>query len=958
MLLLMVIAMAILPGFASADEADEFNDLLEKWKVQYAAAKYRDAEQTAKKALQIATTHFPGEASAIKGAMLILANTISAQSRYDEAAKLFEQALQYTARMLGPEHSDYARCLHNYAQMRMIEGRMDDAERMISQAYQIDFRTHGVNHPFTLLDVKLLAEIYTETGRYIEAEALYKPVLEGLTRHYGSNETVVAEIYTNRASLFHRVGRADEAIAEWKRAIEVYEKMGAMDHPNLSTIFGNLAGLYLEYNHVDEAQDIYEKALQLAERRLGKNHLDVGFLVCNLSRVHLKKRQFDEAKQLLDRSLVIFDATLGPDNTFTGDAQYNLSRLYELLGDDEQAMMFAGKSLETRRKSGVQPELQIHGYAQRGKIAWKLGKKEAALKDLDHAVSLAEDKRTRVSGGEVERAQSFSEHNYLFDILVKWRIELGDTEGAFKAIERSRARSLLEELNRNKFDLEAGRSAHERAAFKERERLLKNKVAEVEQQLEAFVASRQKDEARRVRLRESVEKAREELFDHYREERTTNPVYRNMITRGTSSATFEDLRKKLLRTGDLALVYLFSGEAGYVFVLTSDQAKLITLEVDDAAAKALGISAGPLTALTLHELLIGKKKDGLLPKLSRQPNTVDGKSDASLISRLESLYSILIPANERSAIAAGKFQRLVVMPDSSLAMLPFETLVVRGGQNPEYLLDVGPAVIYGPSASVLCNLADRPVVSDGNRPPVLTVSDPVYPQEKGAAAASGLSADLNQLSRGARYARFGAHLMRLPFTQIEAAAVVDAFTKAGIAMGQLKRELSTEANVRFNVANRKIVHLACHGLADQQYSNFFGALALTPGTQAATNPADDGFLTLTEIYELNLKGCELAILSACETNYGPQQLGEGTWALSRGFLVAGARRVIASNWLVDDEAAANLIGRFSAELAESQKHSEQPDYATILQAAKKSVREQARWRSPYYWSSLVLVGSP
>ena len=54
--------------------------------------------------------------------------------------------------------------------------------------------------------------------------------------------------------------------------------------------------------------------------------------------------------------------------------------------------------------------------------------------------------------------------------------------------------------------------------------------------------------------------------------------------------------------------------------------------------------------------------------------------------------------------------------------------------------------------------------------------------------------------------------------------------------------------------------------------------------------------------ELAIKDCELAILSACETNYGPQQKGEGVWALSRGFLVAGARRVVASNWLVDDEA--------------------------------------------------------
>src|SRR5262249_2819275 len=161
-------------------------------------------------------------------------------------------------------------------------------------------------------------------------------------------------------------------------------------------------------------------------------------------------------------------------------------------------------------------------------------------------------------------------------------------------------------------------------------------------------------------------------------------------------------------------------------------------------------------------------------------------------------------------------------------------------------------------------------------------------------------------------------LTPLPFTAPESQAVADAFTKAGFQAGQLQRDKATEAIVRFNVAGRKIIHLACHGLTDQAYGNFFGALALTPGPRekGSANPLDDGFLTLPEIYELNLKGCELAILSACETNYGPQQQGEGTWALSRGFLVAGARRVVASNWLVDDEAAANLVGAYCNGLAE------------------------------------------
>jgi len=162
--------------------------------------------------------------------------------------------------------------------------------------------------------------------------------------------------------------------------------------------------------------------------------------------------------------------------------------------------------------------------------------------------------------------------------------------------------------------------------------------------------------------------------------------------------------------------------------------------------------------------------------------------------------------------------------------------------------------------------------------------------------------------------------------------------------------------VRQNIVGRRIIHFACHGLVDNSFGNFFGALALTVGGRAENELRDDGFLTLQEIYELDLKGCDLAILSACQTNDGPQQQGEGVWALSRGFVVAGARRVVASNWLVDDRAAASAVSYFCAGIAQSEKHGKTPDYAAALHAAKRYIRQQPQWKDPYYWGTFVLVG--
>ena len=79
------------------------------------------------------------------------------------------------------------------------------------------------------------------------------------------------------------------------------------------------------------------------------------------------------------------------------------------------------------------------------------------------------------------------------------------------------------------------------------------------------------------------------------------------------------------------------------------------------------------------------------------------------------------------------------------------------------------------------------------------------------------------------------------------------------------------------------------------------------------------------------------------------------WALSRGFLVAGTRRVVASNWLVDDEAAASLVSFFCSRVAQGEKSGD-VDYGQALHDAKRWIRQQEKWRNPFYWGTFVLVG--
>jgi CHAT domain-containing protein len=112
----------------------------------------------------------------------------------------------------------------------------------------------------------------------------------------------------------------------------------------------------------------------------------------------------------------------------------------------------------------------------------------------------------------------------------------------------------------------------------------------------------------------------------------------------------------------------------------------------------------------------------------------------------------------------------------------------------------------------------------------------------------------------------------------------------------------------------------------------------------------EGLLRAHEIHRLRL-GADLVVLSACETALGREVRGEGLYGLARGFLYAGASRVVASLWSVRDEATAQLMSRFYAAMIR-----EGLTPSAALRRAQASLQAEPRWASPYYWAGFVLQG--
>ena len=148
-------------------------------------------------------------------------------------------------------------------------------------------------------------------------------------------------------------------------------------------------------------------------------------------------------------------------------------------------------------------------------------------------------------------------------------------------------------------------------------------------------------------------------------------------------------------------------------------------------------------------------------------------------------------------------------------------------------------------------------------------------------------------------------LRRLRFSRHEAdeiARLAPNDAKLEAVDFEANRNLATSAEL----GQYRIVHFATHGLINNQHPELSGiVLSLVDEKGQPQN----GFLRLYDLYNLKLSA-DLVVLSACQTALGKEIKGEGLVGLTRGFMYAGAPRVIASLWQIDDRASAEFMKRF------------------------------------------------
>ncbi len=597
----------------------------------------------------------------------------------------------------------------------------------------------------------------------------------------------------------------------------------------------------------------------------------------------------------------------------------------------------------------------------------KNGRKDEAKKLLEEVFDIADRARLNTFGEASQRAEFFSQFAPAFELLATWYARDNDSEGLLRVIVRSRSRTLLDQMLAAGVDPRDRLSGPERIELLAREKQARQRVSQLRFQAMLLPAEETHDPAAQ-KLLADLESAQREYTDVWRRIADADPLTQILTDSTFTEKSLAQARQAAHQSGGVLLTYMIGRDASYAVLSPGPTAPLEVFPLTLPAAIAHGLEELPAAETVAATGLRGLvyKSAGQQPQ--RPAKTLPGEM-APLTDRVtarltahylrqiadptftptrglvfvtknpqqkpvivpEILGDAVLPPALREKLRHPRIQRVVIIPDGALHKLPFECLLLSASPQPRYAIDELPPLCYAPSIPALAVVLNRPRVVDGEAT-LLTVGDPEYPQGAGPMRTA---------------------LPRLPYTAEESQRVRQFFAPNRVTV--LKGSEATEARVVAALPGQRFVHLAAHGFADEAFGNTFAALALAP-PQGNLEPSNDGFLTLHEISRLRLTSCELAVLSACVTNVGPQRPLEAGVTLAGAFLSAGARGVMASCWAVDDAATAELMSAFFGAIRPA--HGPAVAYPDALKQARLAIRKKPGWEAPFFWAPFVYLGPP
>jgi len=803
----------------------------------------------------------------------------------------------------------------------------------------------------------------------------------------GPDHADVAASLNNLALVFTREGRAPEAEGLLVRALAIQEKAFGPDHPTIAIALNNLADAKAHAGRKKEAEGLFRRSLAIRERSLGANHLDVAVSLDNLVALISDDEHFSEAEGLARRSLTIREEALGRLHPLVASSLNNLAVVLDNTGRAKDAEPLLKRALEIRLSAlgEVHPDV-ANGFNNLGAHYLYSKDWQQAYDAFVRASAILIGRGTGEAGeGQTADLKAYGGTNPFPGSIVA-AYQLAETSDSQKAVAlRSRAFEAAQWTgDEQAAKAIAGMSARIAAGsgdlsarVRQRQDLGEQALA-VDRQLISVMS--QPNAARNPQTEQALRAKASDIANQIRElDRAIAaqfPDYAGLVTKNPVS--IEEAQRRLN-----------PNEALLLFATTSRFTFVWTVTRTDVRWHAASIGAKQL-AETVNILRCGldweawmETANACAEKLGRDRAPAAGDPLPFDLDRAFELYQALLEPVAKDI--EGK--ELILVPSGPLATLPFQVLLTEKPAPAAGRQDLAKApwlvkrfaTTVLPSVSSLKALrqiaqrskAPKPFLGFGN--PLLSgnaqsafdadraaqarlrqscgasaearTNLPAQRGRRSVAALSGGTADVEQLK----------HLAPLPETAIELCLVANSFApiKGDVYLGKEASEATIKSlSESGRLEQYRMLHFATHGaLAGQVRGSIEPGLVLTP--PAAATPADDGYLSSSEISGLKLNA-DWVVLSACNTAGSEASNSEAFSGLARAFFYAGARALLVSHWPVNSDAAVGITTGATGAMTSNPGIGPAEALRRSISALAAKGGENAH---PSVWAPFVLVGN-
>ncbi len=921
--------------------------------------------------------------------------------KMQKALEYYDQALPLR-RAVGDRRGE-AVTLNNIGNVYSALGEMHRALEYFNQALPVERSVS--DHKTEVQTLNNIATVYYSLGENRKAlEYFYQalPLVRGIGDRQGEAQTI-----NNIAAVYTALDEIQKAFEHYQNALSLRRASG--DRRGEAGVLHNIAAVYEKLGDLQTAMDYSQQSLPL--RRATDDRQGEAATLSNIGRLYDLLGEKQKALEFLNQALQIRQDV--GERRGAAQTLNNIAAAYYSMGENRKALDYSQQALSLGREAGdrrseavtlnniatihekldePQKALEYHDQAllirravsdPRGeagtlygiaRIERKRGHLEQSLARLNPALAIIETLRTRTDVQEL-RASYFAtvQHYYQLntDLLMqlhKLRPSESYVASALQSNERARVRTLLDALTEARAGIREGVDP----ALLARERSLQQLLDAKVERMIRLLSGKQIAE-RIAAAKGEIETLRTEYQQVQAQIRATSPRY-SALTQ-PQPLSLAKIQKQVLDADTLLLEYALGEERSYLWAVTKSSITGHELppraEIESAARNVYDL-------LTARNLIVKFEAADERQARIAQADAEYSKSAAAL-SRM-----LLSPV-------AGQLEkkRLLIVGDGALQYMPFAALPVpesgrageweRGRQgdkaqsairNPQSStpLIVDHEVVSLPSASALAVLRQELA---GRKPAPKTVAvlaDPVFDRNderlkasitksgtkppvvaQTRAAAVLLESDLTRSVRDLGLSNEGFRLPRLPFTRKEAQTIL-SLVPANERLAAFDFAASQMTATNPELAQYRYVHFATHGLLNPLHPELSGIVLSLFNEQGAEQ---DGFLRVHEIFNLNLPA-ELVVLSGCRTGLGKDVRGEGLIGLTRGFMYAGAARVLVSLWDVDDQSTSELMGR----LYRGMLGKRQLAPAAALREAQVALWREKRWQAPYYWAAFTLQGEP